>query len=272
MGGLLAVNQGSLDEPSFSILEHKPNNAVNKRPLILVGKGIVYDTGGLSLKPTKGMDIMKVDMGGAACVISAINAVAKSNLPVYVIGLVPATDNRPSGNAYAPGDVVEMYDGTNVEVLNTDAEGRMILADALSYAKKYNPQLVIDMATLTGSAARAIGHFGIVSMHNKAEKQHQKLKEAGLEVYERLAEMPFWDEYDELMKSDIADIRNIGNADFAGAITAGKFLVHFTDYPWIHLDIAGPTYVTSEFGYRGKGATAIGVRLIYNFIKNYTKI
>ena len=272
MGGLLAVNQGSLDEPSFSILEHKPNNAVNKRPLILVGKGIVYDTGGLSLKPTKGMDIMKVDMGGAACVISAINAVAKSNLPVHVIGLIPATDNRPSGNAYAPGDVVEMYDGTNVEVLNTDAEGRMILADALSYAKKYNPELVIDMATLTGSAARAIGHFGIVSMHNKAEKQHQKLKEAGLEVYERLAEMPFWDEYDELMKSDIADIRNIGNADFAGAITAGKFLVHFTDYPWIHLDIAGPTYVTSEFGYRGKGATAIGVRLIYNFIKNYTKI
>ena len=151
MGGLLAVNKGSLDEPTFTIMEWKPKNAKNKQPIILVGKGVVYDTGGLSLKPTaNSMELMKIDMGGAGTVIGAINAIAANQLPVHVVALIPATDNRPSGNAYAPGDVITMYDGTKVEVLNTDAEGRMILADALSYAKKYNPELVIDFATLTG--------------------------------------------------------------------------------------------------------------------------
>ena len=165
MGGLLAVNQGSLDEPTFTIMEWKPKNAKNKQPIVLVGKGIVYDTGGLSLKPTKdSMDLMKVDMGGAGIVIGTMQAISANKLPVHVIGLAPATDNRPSGNAYAPGDVITMYDKTTVEVLNTDAEGRLILADALSYAKKYDPQLVIDLATLTGSAANSIGHYGIVSM------------------------------------------------------------------------------------------------------------
>ena len=268
MGGLLAVNQGSLDPPNFSILTWKPKNAKNKQPIILVGKGIVYDTGGLSLKPTKGMDIMKVDMGGAGCVIGAMHAIAINNLPINVIGLVPATDNRPSGNAYAPGDVVKMHSGTTVEVLNTDAEGRMILADALSFAKKYNPKIVIDLATLTGAAARAIGHYGIVSMHQKAEKEHLRLKEVGDNVHERLAEMPFWEDYNKLIKSDVADIKNIGGPE-AGAITAGKFLAYFTDYPWIHLDIAGPTYVTTRYGYRGKGATGTGDSLLYEFVKSY---
>ena len=268
MGGLLAVNQGSLDEPTFSILEWKPKNAKNKKPIILVGKGIVYDTGGLSLKPTKGMDIMKVDMAGAGTVVGAMHAVASNKVPKHVIGLIPATDNRPSGNAYAPGDVVTMYNKLTVEVLNTDAEGRMILADALSYADKYKPELVIDLATLTGAAARAIGHFGIVSMHKNAEKYHNQLKESGNLTHERLAEMPFWDDYDSLIKSDVADIKNIGGP-IAGAITAGKFLSNFINYPWIHLDIAGPAYVETNYGYRGKGATGMGVRLLYNFIKNF---
>ena len=267
MGGLLAVNQGSLDEPTFSILEWKPKNAKNKKPIVLVGKGIVYDTGGLSLKPTKGMDIMKVDMAGAGTVVGAMHAIASNKIPKYVIGLIPATDNRPSGNAYAPGDVVTMFNKLTVEVLNTDAEGRMILADALSYADKYDPEIVIDLATLTGAAARAIGHFGIVSMHKNAEKYHDQLKESGNITHERLAEMPFWDDYDNLLKSDVADIKNIGGP-IAGAITAGKFLSNFINYPWIHLDIAGPAYVESNYGYRGKGATGIGVRLIYNFVKN----
>ena len=268
MGGLLAVNQGSLDEPTFSILEWKPKNAKNKKPIILVGKGIVYDTGGLSLKPTKGMDIMKVDMAGAGTVVGAMHAIASNKLPKHVIGLIPATDNRPSGNAYAPGDVVTMFNKLTVEVLNTDAEGRMILADALGYADKYNPELVIDLATLTGAAARAIGHFGIVSMHKNAEKFHDQLKESGNVTHERLAEMPFWDDYDTLLKSDVADIKNIGGP-IAGAITAGKFLSNFINYPWIHLDIAGPAYVETSYGYRGKGATGMGVRLLYNFIKNF---
>ena len=269
MGGLIAVNKGSIDGPTFSILEWKPNNHKNKKPIVLIGKGIVFDTGGLSLKPTtNSMDMMKVDMGGAGAVIGAMYAIALNKINCHVIALVPATDNRPSGNAYAPGDVITMYDGTKVEVLNTDAEGRMILADALSYSKKYNPELVIDLATLTGSAANTIGHFGIVSMHQNAKRQHAQLKSIGDIYHERLAEMPFWNDYRELIESDIADIKNIGGP-IAGAITAGKFLAHFIHSPWIHLDIAGPTYVKKKYGYRGKGATGMGVRLLYHFIKNY---
>ena len=212
------------------------------------------------------MDLMKTDMGGAGTEIGAMHAIASNKLPVNVIALIPATDNRPSGNAYAPGDVITMHNETTVEVLNTDAEGRLILADALSYAKKYNPDIVIDLATLTGAAAQAIGHYGIVSMHKNSIKDHNELKDAGNEMHERLAEFPFWDDYDKLLDSDIADIKNIGGS-FAGAITAGKFLSKFISYPWIHLDIAGPTFVKERYGYRGKGATGIGVRLLYNFIK-----
>ena len=194
-------------------------------------------------------------------------AIASNKLNIYAIGLIPATDNRPSGNAYAPGDVITMYNKKTVEVLNTDAEGRLILADALSYATKYKPSLVIDLATLTGAAARAIGHYGIVSMHKNATDQHKALKHVGKLIYERLAEMPFWDEYDQLIESDIADIKNLGGAT-AGAITAGKFLANFISYPWIHLDIAGPTFVKNKYNYRGVGATGVGVRLLYYYIKN----
>ena len=268
MGGLLAVNKGSLDPPTFSILTWKPQNAKNKRPIILVGKGVVYDTGGLSLKPTfESMDYMKCDMAGAAAVAGAFYVIAKTRIPVYVIGLIPATDNRPDGNAYAPGDVVRMFDGTTVEVLNTDAEGRMILADALSWAKKYKPELVIDIATLTGSAQAAIGNHGIVAMGNAEKEIFDKLKTIGDQIFERIAQFPFWDDYAELLKSDIADIKNIGGK-YAGAITGGKFLEHFTDYPYIHLDIAGPAFNKTIDSYRGKGASGVGVRLLFNFLKN----
>lgn len=264
MGGLLAVNQGSIDPPTFTILEYKPEKPVNSKPLVLIGKGVVYDTGGLSLKPSNSMDTMKCDMAGAAAVASATYAIAKSRLPVHVIALMPATDNRPDGNAYVPGDVIHMMDGTTVEVLNTDAEGRLLLADALSYAKNLDPLLVIDLATLTGAAHAAIGKYGMVGMHNDAGPEMERLKEAGLQVHERIAEFPFWDEYADLLKSEIADLKNIGGP-YAGAITAGKFLQHFTGYPWIHLDIAGPAFQDKKDSYRPSGGTGTGVRLLFQY-------
>ncbi|PCJ27649.1 MAG: peptidase M17 [Flavobacteriales bacterium] len=269
MGGLLAVNKGSIEPPTFSILEWNPKNAKNKKPIILVGKGVVYDTGGLSLKPTaNSMDFMKCDMGGAAAVIGGLYAISKNKLPYHVIGLVPATDNRPSGAAYAPGDVITMHNKKTVEVLNTDAEGRLILADALSYAQKYKPELVLDIATLTGAAAAAIGHYGIVGMGNADEKAMSKLKESGNNVFERIAEFPFWDEYNEQLKSPIADLTNLGKGS-GGSITAGKFLENFTNYPYIHLDIAGPAFLHKPINYLSQGGTGVGVRLFYDFVKNY---
>jgi leucyl aminopeptidase len=271
MGGLLAVNKGSLDAPTFSILEWKPKNAVNKKPLLLVGKGVVYDTGGLSLKPTpNSMDQMKCDMAGAAAVACAMAVVAKRELPVHVVALIPATDNRPGGNAYAPGDVVRMHSGLTVEVLNTDAEGRMILADALSYGERYKPELVMTIATLTGAAMRAIGTYGTAVMGTAPDTEFHRLEHAGMQVFERTARLPFWDEYDDEIKSDVADIKNLGS-DLAGAQTAGKFLARFTTHPFIHLDIAGPAFLTRKDSYRTKGGTGVGVRLFYEFIKQRAK-
>lgn len=269
MGGLLGVNKGSIDPPVFIIMEYKPKGHVNKQPIVLVGKGVVYDTGGLSLKPSDGMMTMKCDMGGAAAAIGAIYATALAELPVWTVTLVPATDNRPDGNAIVPGDVITISDGTTVEVLNTDAEGRLILSDALVYAQKYNPELVIDLATLTGAASRAIGRFGIVAMHNSKE-HYNALEISGNRVHERLVEFPLWDDYAEMLKSDIADIKNIGGV-VAGANTAGKFLERFTKYPWIHLDIAGPAFLDAPDSYRGKGGTASGLRLLFDYLKKRTE-
>jgi len=269
MRGLLAVNKGSIDPPTFTIMEYKPKNARNKKPIVLVGKGVVYDTGGLSLKPTaNSMDYMKSDMGGAAVVGCSIFAIAKLKLPFHVIALIPATDNRPDGNAYTPGDVIKMYSGLTVEVLNTDAEGRMILADALHHAKKYKPELVMEFSTLTGAAANAIGKYGIVCMGDASDKTKGALADAGNQVYERLVEFPYWDEYDSLLDSDIADLKNIGGA-IGGAITAGRFLSNFTDYPYMHFDIAGPAYLKVADSYRGKNGTGVGVRMVCEFVKNY---
>jgi leucyl aminopeptidase len=268
MGGLLAVNLGSKQPPTFTVMEWKPRNAKNKNPYVIIGKGVVYDTGGLIQKPTPhSMDYMKSDMAGAAAVASAMYAIAKNKIPVHVIALVPSTDNRPSEDAYTPGDVITMMSGATVEVLNTDAEGRLILADALHYAKRFEPELVMDFATLTGAAAIAVGQYGIVAMGTANEKQKRQIKNSGEYVYERIAEFPFWDEYDELIKSDIADMKNIGGP-VAGAITAGKFLQRYIDFPWMHFDIAGPSFVHSGSSYRGKGGTGVAVRLLAHFFAN----
>ena len=267
MGGLLAVNSGSMDPPTFTIMEYAPAGTENDPPVVLMGKGVVYDTGGLSLKPTaNSMDFMKADMGGAAAVIGAMCGVAQVGTPQRVIGLVPATDNRPGQRAYTPGDVIRMYDGSTVEVLNTDAEGRMIMADALHYAKQYDPKIVVDLATLTGAQVVAIGSVGLAMMSTADVAMQQLMHAAGDAVYERVVSLPLWDEYREMLRSDIADLKNIGGRE-AGCITAGKFLEHFTDYPWIHLDIAGPAWLTAPDSYRGKGGSGVGVRLLMEFIE-----
>jgi len=268
MGGLLGVNMGSPDEPTFTRLEWKPENAVNSNPVVLVGKGVVYDTGGMNIKTGNYMEDMKSDMGGAAAVGGAIYAAAMAKLPVHIIALVPATDNRVDGNAIVSGDILTMYSGATVEVINTDAEGRLIMADALAYAKQYNPELVIDAATLTGAAHRAIGKYATVGMQAKAEEPFRRLQAAGEKVCERIVEFPLWDDYKELMKSEIADIRNISTGAEGGAITAGKFLEYFTDYPYIHLDIAGSAMVSSRYGYRGIGGTGVGVRMLFRFFRD----
>jgi leucyl aminopeptidase len=271
MTGLMTVNKGSKDEPAFVTLEWKPGRPVNNKPIVLIGKGLVYDTGGINLKPGAGLAAMKCDMAGGAAVLGAIYAVVKNKLPVHIVGLIPATDNRPGESAMVPGDIIRMANGKSVEILNTDAEGRLILADALLYAKKYDPQLVIDIATLTGSAANAIGRYGVVAMHNTTELQMDLLKASGHNVFERVVEFPFWEEYDHEVVSDIADIRNLGKSREAGAITAGKFLAHFVDYPWIHIDIAGMAFLDARESYLGKGGTGVGVRLLYDFILKQTE-
>ncbi len=274
MGGLLAVNKGSIDPPVFSILEWHPENSVNKKPIILVGKGVVYDTGGLNLKTGEHMDGMKGDMAGAATVTAVIYTVAKAGIPLHIIGLIPSTDNRPGGNAYTQGDIITMYNGLTVEIGNTDAEGRLILADAISYASKYSPELIIDIATLTGSAAMTFGNQAIAMMTNADKKYIDLLEESGKEVYERIGQLPFWDEYGEFIKSDIADLKNVGGRE-GGAITAGKFLERFSEYPLIHLDIAGTSMLKKDDFYRLKDGTGSGLRLLLAFLKklaaSYTK-
>ena len=268
MGGLLAVNRGSVDPPVFSILEWKPSKVVNKKPVVLVGKGIVYDTGGLNLKTGEHMAGMNGDMAGAAIVTGVMHTIAKTGVPLHVIGLVPSTDNRPGGNAYAQGDILRMYNGMTVEIGNTDAEGRLILADAISYASKFTPEIIIDIATLTGSAAMTFGNQAIALMTNADRIYTDLLKKCGDDVYERLGELPFWDEYGELIKSDIADIKNVGGRE-AGAITAGKFLEKFAEYPLVHLDIAGTEMLKKDDFYRIKNGPGSGLRLLATFLRRF---
>ncbi len=266
MGGLLSVNKGSVDPPAFCILEWHPEKAVNSKPFVLVGKGIVYDTGGLNIKTGDYMLLMKGDMAGAAAVTGVFYTIARNNIPLHLIGLIPITDNRPGGNAYTQGDIITMFNKMTVEVGNTDAEGRLILADAISYASKYKPELIIDIATLTGSAASTFGNQAMAMMTNADRKYIDLLTDCGNQVYERVAELPFYDEYNEAIKSTVADIRNIGGRE-AGAITAGKFLEHFAEYPIIHLDIAGTGIMRKDDHYRLKEGPGSGVRLLSAFLK-----
>lgn len=273
MGGLLAVNRGSVDEPRFVVLEYdgrdKRKRDRNSKPICLVGKGIMYDTGGLNIKPGDYMSEMKSDMAGAATMASVLFAAADNRLPVHLVALLPMTDNRPGGNAYAADDIITMYDGTTVEVVNTDAEGRLILADAIAYAaRNYDPALIVTAATLTGAAVRAISTFGIAAMEQNAAAPLTMMKLMGEQVYERLAEFPMWREYDKMIKSDIADLRNSTASPQAGTITAGKFLAHFAaKVPFIHLDIAGVAYFSKPQQYYRKGASGYGIRLLYAFLQ-----
>ena len=267
MGGLLAVNKGSDDEARFVVLEYKPANRINRRPVALVGKGVMYDTGGLNIKPDDYMVEMKSDMAGAATMASVLFAAAENQLPVYIMAFLPLTDNRPGRNAYAPDDILHMYDGTTVEITNTDAEGRLILADAIAYADKLDPEVIIDAATLTGAAVRALGTHVAAVMQQDAERFFNLLNIVGTQVYERLAPLPFWKEYDEMLKSEVADMINCNLHANAGTITAGRFLAHFAHHPYIHLDIAGVAFYPKRESFYGVGASGFGVRLLYAFFQ-----
>ncbi len=265
MVGILGVNQGSVKEARFIIMEYRGAPKSDTAPVVLVGKGITFDTGGISIKPAAGMGEMKGDMSGGATVIATMKSVASLKLPVNVVGLVSSAENMPSGSAIRPGDILTYANGLSVEVDNTDAEGRLVLADALIWAERYKPKSVIDLATLTGACVVALGHVTTGMMGNDTSMM-ERLKRAGDTTYERVCELPIYDEYDELIKSDVADIKNVGGR-WAGAITAAMFLKRFTNYPWVHLDIAGTAISDSKGDYIPKGGTGVGVRLLTQMLK-----
>ncbi len=271
MGGLLAVNQGSPEPPVFMILEYKGEaDAKDHLPKIgLVGKGVTFDTGGLSLKPSTNMHYMKSDMGGAAAVLGTMEAAARLKLPIHLIAAVPSTDNAVDANAVKPSDVINSYSGKTIEIIDTDAEGRLILADGLSYIiRTHEPQVVIDLATLTGSSVRTFGYHAAALFSNDDQLAHH-IEQAGQVCGERVWRLPIWEEYGDDMKSDVADIKNFSGRPVAGAITAAKFLQFFTDeHPsWAHLDIAGTAFGDTSYG-KGKAATGYGVRLLIHFLQS----
>ena len=266
MGGLLGVNLGSVRPPVFIIMEHN-GGPKGQKPIVLVGKGITFDTGGISIKPAAGMADMKGDMHGAASVIGTMVAAANAGVKRNIIGLVPSTENMPSGSAMVPGDILTFMNGKTAEIDNTDAEGRLILADALSYADRYKPEGVIDLATLTGAAVVALGHVTTGMMGND-DAMKRRLEQAGQRTYERVCELPLYEEYEDLIASDVADIKNSGGR-WAGTITAGLFLQHFVSYPWIHLDIAGTSHPMKGGPYIPKGHSGVGVRLLIDAIQNW---
>jgi leucyl aminopeptidase len=265
LGGMLAVAAGSDEEPRFIILEYR-GGTEGARPLVLVGKGVTFDTGGISIKPAEKMEEMKYDMSGAAAVLGAMQAVARLRPAVNVVALVPCTENLPSGRAVKPGDVITMYSGKTVEVTNTDAEGRLIVADALAYARRYDPQAIIDAATLTGSVVIALGHEAIGLMGNNGDLIDQ-VRAVGERTGERCWPLPLWDPYRKQLDSEVADLKNVGGRP-AGSITAGWFLKEFVgDTPWVHLDIAGTAYRDEPAPYLRKGPTGVPTRLFIEWIR-----
>jgi leucyl aminopeptidase len=264
MGALLAVAQGSVEEPRFIVLDYQ---GAEGAPIVLVGKGVTFDTGGISIKPAQNMEDMKYDMSGAAAVLGTFEVLGRLKPAAHVIGLIPSTENMPSGTAVKPGDVVTSHLGKTIEVINTDAEGRLILCDALSWARRYQPACVIDIATLTGAIVVALGNSAAGVMGSD-DPLVEELRQAGDRAGERVWPLPLWDEYRDLMKSDIADVKNAGGRP-AGSISAGWFLREFADgFPWAHLDIAGTAYTDREDAARVKGPTGIGVRLFSEFVLN----
>lgn len=269
MGALLGVAQGSMREPCLIIIEYR--GAGNQDPLALVGKAVVFDSGGISLKPAEKMDEMKMDMAGGAAVLGTITAAARLQLPINLVALIPAVENLPSGHAIRPGDILTSMSKKTIEVLNTDAEGRLILADAITYAQRYHPEALIDVATLTGACIVALGHQASAILGTD-QPLIDRLISAGEKSGERLWQLPLWDDYDQLIKSDVADIKNSGGRP-AGTITGAAFLKAFTgEKPWAHLDIAGTAW--EEKGRPGipKGGSGVGVRLLIDFLKARTEL
>jgi len=273
MGGLIAVGQGSANKPRFIVLEYKPDLKSKKnkkggvKKIALVGKGITFDTGGISIKPSKGMGEMKADMSGAAVVVGTMIAASANNLPVHLFGIIPAAENMPSGEAFRPGDIITTSSGKTVEVEDTDAEGRLILADALHYASQLNPDEIIDLATLTGACVVALGEF-VAGIFTKYDVMADEIYKSGLATFDRVWRLPLWNDYNELIKSDFADVANLGASRWGGAITAAKFLEHFVDenIPWMHIDIAGPASNNSSKNYTKKYMTGFGVRLLFDYL------
>lgn len=262
MNILLAVSRGSVNEAQLILLEHAPEGAASQAPLVLVGKGITFDTGGISIKPSDRMEEMKHDMSGAAAVVGAMEAIARLNLPPRVIGVAACVENMPDGNAFRPGDILVGMTGKSTEILSTDAEGRLILADALAYVARYQPKAVVDLATLTGAIGIALGQQAAGLFSNDAALE-RALLDAAQRSGERLWPMPMWDEYMEVIKSDMAEVKNSGGRS-GGVSTSAKFIEHFTEgYPWAHLDIANVAWSTAEKdAATPKGATGYGVRLL----------
>lgn len=269
-GGILAVGKGSANAPRFIAMEY--GSAADGRPTIcLVGKGLTFNSGGLSLKPAEAMEAMKSDMGGAAAVFGAMQAAAELELPLHIVGLVASAENMPSSTAYRPGDIVRTLSGKTIEVLNTDAEGRIILSDALFFAQRFNPAAIVNLATLTGAIIIALGPHAIGMMSTDQELA-DRMRQAGEVSMERVWQLPLWGEYREMIKSEIADIKNLGGRP-AGSITAGAFLADFVgDYPFVHLDIAGTAWVDKPTkAYHAHGGTGVGVALLTEFLREYAQ-
>jgi leucyl aminopeptidase len=264
MGALLAVAQGSAQEPRLIVLEHR-GGAEGDKPLVIVGKGLTFDAGGISIKPAQGMEDMKFDMCGGAATLAAMQAIAELALPVNVVGIVPSSENLLGGAAMKPGDILRAHGGKTIEVVNTDAEGRLILADAISYAKRFDPAAMLDAATLTGACVIALGHAATGVMGNDQALVDEVLA-AGEATGERCWQLPMFDEYREQIKSDYADIKNSGGRP-AGAITAGWFLREFVgDWPWVHLDVAGTAYGDGKVSYLTKGGTGVPTRTFVEWV------
>lgn len=277
MGGLLAVGMGSSNLPRFILIRYngiKRNSKKKEKTstIALVGKGVTFDSGGISIKPYQDMWEMKADMSGAAVVAGAILSAAKAKLKINIIGVIPAAENMLSGSSMRPGDIVKTYSGKTIEVDNTDAEGRMILADALSFVCKLKPNYIIDFATLTGACVVALGEF-VAGIFTKSKFLEENLFKLGVLTSERVWPLPMWDEYNRLNESDVADIKNIGGR-WAGAITAAKFLETFVDKKihWAHLDIAGPSMANDQTNYSKKYMTGFGVRLIFEYLKKFNSL
>jgi leucyl aminopeptidase len=267
MGGLLGVSQGSAEEPRFIILEWR--GAGDAAPAVIVGKGITFDSGGISIKPAANMEEMKYDMSGAAAVLGTFEVLGRLRPKLNVVGIVAASENLPSGTALKPGDVIKSHFGKTIEIVNTDAEGRLVLCDALSYVRRYNPAAVLDAATLTGAIVIALGTQASGIMGND-DALVEEVRSAGERAGERCWPLPLWEEYRDLVKSDIADVKNSGGRG-AGSITGGWFLREFVEgFPWVHIDIAGTAYTESEATYQSKGPTAFGVRLFTEFLLRRT--